>query len=78
MERGGSEEEAGSPAGEHNEPHELLRQNMDSKTLHLYAKAQHDLKPPPPQCFTVTGLSCTIIMSLSQLCTQPCMTGRSM
>lgn len=37
VERGGSEEEAGSSPGEHVKPHELLQQNMDSKARHLYA-----------------------------------------
>lgn len=39
VERGGSEEEAGGPPGEHIKPGDLLRINMDSKTLHLYAQA---------------------------------------
>lgn len=54
MERGGHEEEAGSPPGEHVKPHELLQQNMDSKTLHLYAQAVN-LNQTHPPCFTVTG-----------------------
>lgn len=39
MERGGCEEEAGSPPGEYIKPHELLEHNMDSKNLHLHAQA---------------------------------------
>lgn len=50
MERGGREEEAGRPPGEHVKPHELLEQNMDSKTLHLYAQAIYS-NPPHSQCF---------------------------
>lgn len=36
VERGGSEEEVHSPAGEHFKPDECLHINMDSKTFHLY------------------------------------------
>lgn len=36
VERGGSEEEAGGPPGEHIKPDELLQINMDGKALHLY------------------------------------------
>lgn len=35
MERGGREEEAGSPPGEHDKPCQLLKHNMDGKTLSL-------------------------------------------
>lgn len=47
MERGGGEEEAGSPAGEHSKPHELLEQNMDSKdTLSVCAGCLCTTGPP--------------------------------
>lgn len=62
MERGGSEEEAGSPPGEHIKPDELLQINMDSKTLHLCAQAV-DLRETHPRCFTVSfqiHISCFI------------------
>lgn len=36
MERGDREEEAGSRAGEHVKPRELLEQNLDSKTGCLF------------------------------------------
>lgn len=42
VERGGCEEEASSPPGEHIKPCELLQQNMDGKILHHHEN---------PQCF---------------------------
>lgn len=52
VERAGSEEETGNPSGEHIKPHELLQQNMDSKTLSLCVQAVN-LYQPQPWCFTV-------------------------
>lgn len=45
MERGGREEEAGSPPGECVKPHELIKQNMDSKTFSysIYSNQTHPL-----------------------------------
>jgi len=37
VERGGREEEACHPPGEHVTPHELFEHNMDGKALHQYA-----------------------------------------
>lgn len=54
MERRRSEEEAGSPPGEHVKPHELLEQNMDSKSLCAQAWLAIYLNQTHPQCFTVT------------------------
>lgn len=53
MERGGGEEEAGGPPGEHIKPDELLQINMDGKTLHLYEQAA-DLSQTHLWCFTVS------------------------
>lgn len=55
MERGDCEEEAGSPAGEHFKPHELIEQNLDSKTLCLHAQAVYLNRTQPCCCLLLSG-----------------------
>ena len=61
VERGGGEEEAGSPPGEHVKPHELLQQNMDGKSLYARGYLLTSDAPPVFHSYSFqTHISCFI------------------